>query len=245
MRTSILCLLFIMVVSGNSRAQSLERHTYFEVSAGKGFASGKMTELKPGYLTYQGSWSFNMGFTHYSKEGQLGRKDLFGYHFGYQFHANSLDESVLNQINPSPNTYQINKGSQLMHGPVFRMEYTRSGRFAPYVGLGAHLLAVRPATFQMNYLPQDNYYQTNAYTSSPWGRINACFSAFTGFHIVMPGDWTIGLNYEVYLRDAWTSRYKVTSTPSAIDQKPVETDFNITHTAWVSHAELRVQFPLH
>lgn len=233
-----------LVLSIWSSAQSLEDHWMFDVAVGKGFANGKMAEKQAGYLTYQGSWSMNLAFTKYSSEGQLGKHDLFGYQFGWQFHSNRLDESVLMNLTPEPNRVEVDKGSQLLHGPVFRLEYTRAGQFAPYFGLGAHLLAVRASTFTLHYLPQSNFYQTATYKTSGWGRINASFSAYTGFHVVMPGNWTLGLNYELYLRDAWTSKYTVVADPAALDQQEVETTYLITHTGWVHHAELRVQFPL-
>ncbi|MDX5319786.1 MAG: hypothetical protein LPK45_01865 [Bacteroidota bacterium] len=235
-----LCLL----VSLGTSAQSLEGRPYFELSPGKALAFGPMTQSNSTFLKYTGAWSFNLGFTKYSSEGQLMNKDVIGYHFGYQFHSNTLDESDLLSITPVPNAYFVSKGNQLIHGPVFRLEYTRSGVFAPYAGIGAHLLAVRGSWFDLEFDAQQNYYQKASYKTSTWGTINPAFSVYGGIRVVMPGNWTIGLHYETYLRDAWSAKYTIIGTPATIDNTEVSRSFTLTEIGWLHHGELRVQFPL-
>lgn len=242
MKTKLL--LISLWVSLNSGAQSLEDNWYFDISAGAAQSFGPMTKTNPGRLIYNGAWGMNLGFTKYSSEGQMLKGDLIGCQFGYIFHMNQLDATDLNGISPTPTSLKIHKSGQLLHGPYIRFEYTRSGKFAPYLGVGAHLLALRGAKFDVRFDPQDNYYGELQYSTSSWGRINACFSGYGGLRFVMPGDWTLSLNYELFLRDAWNAKYTVKAIPAAIDNPEEEFTFKLTQLGWNQRVELRLQFPL-
>jgi hypothetical protein len=237
-------LLISLWISFASNAQSLEDNWYFDVSTGAAQTFGSMTKTNPGRLIYHGSWGLNLGFTKYSSEDQLLKGDLVGCQFGYLFHMNQADASDLGQISPTPASIKIHKSGQLLHGPYVRFEYTRAGKFAPYIGVGAHLLALRGAKFDVNFDPQDNYYGKLEYGTSSWGRVNACFSGFGGLRFVLPGDWSLSLNYELFLRDAWNAKYTIKAIPAAIDNPEEEFSFMLTQNGWNQRVELRLQLPL-
>lgn len=234
-------LLWLPLYSG---AQSLEDNWYFDASVGAAQTFGSMTKPNEGHLIYDGAWGANLGISKYSSEGQLMKRDLIGVHFGYLFHMNQLNPADLNEVNPKPSSVDIHKSGQLLHGPFVRFEYTRSGMFAPYLGIGAHLLALRGAKFDLNFDPQDNYYRQAQYSTSAWGRINGCFSAYGGLRFVLPGDWSLSLNYEVFLRDSWNAKYTVKAIPAAIDKPEQEYTFILTQLGWNQRVELRLQLPL-
>jgi len=238
-------LLFSLLFQTGAFAQSIEEYWYFDVSAGATQSFGAMTESNnSSYMKVNGGWSMNLGFTKYGSKGQFFKQDVLGFHMGYQFHVNSMDMKELNRIDPSPSAYKVIKGSQLLHGPVMRLEYTRAGSFAPYIGLGAHLLALRGAQMDVEFRPQDNYYKKVEYRGSGWGRLNASVSALAGLRIVLPNDWALGLHYELYLRDAWNTKYNVTAIPATIDNVEREDSFILTQLGWNQHIELRLQMPL-
>lgn len=195
-------------------------------------------------LMYNGSWGLNLGFSKYSSDGQMLKGDVLGIQFGYLFHMNQLDASGLDSISPKPVSVDLHKSGQLLHGPYLRFEYTRAGKFAPYIGVGAHLLALRGAKFDVNFDPQDNYFKEAQYSTSSWGRVNACFSGYGGFRFVFPGDWTLGLNYELFLRDAWNAKYTIKAIPATLDNPEEEYSFILTQLGWNQRIELRLQLPL-
>jgi|GEM_PF-2219459 len=239
-RLLILSILFSL----GANAQSLEDYWCFDISAGAAQTFGNMTQTNPAYLSNNGAWSMNLGFTKYSSKGQFFKKDLIGFQMGYQFHVNQVDGADLSKIDPAPSSYTFKKGNQLLHGPVMRLEYTRAGAFAPYIGLGAHLLALRGAQMDVEFDPKDNYYSKIEYRGSNWGRLNASLSVFGGIRLVLPNDWALGLNYEIYLRDAWNVKYNVTAIPATIDNVEREDSFILTQLGWNQHIELRLQMPL-
>jgi len=150
--------LFVLLLNTGLMAQSLEDYWYFDISAGATQSFGSMIESNnAAYMKVKGGWSMNLGFTKYGSKGQFFKNDVLGFHMGYQFHVNSIDATELNTIKPSPAGYSMKKSSQLIHGPVMRLEYTRAGSLAPYIGVGAHLMAVRGAEMDVDFSPQDNY----------------------------------------------------------------------------------------
>lgn len=242
MKTKLL-LLFLWV-SLNSGAQSLEDNWYFDASVGAAQTYGPMTRSNPGQLIYSGSWGLNLGFSKFSSKSQMLKGDLIGLQFGYLFHMNQLNAKDLKQIQPTPTSVDIHKSGQLLHGPYVRLEYSRSGKFAPYIGLGAHLLALRGPKFDLNFDPQDNYFQEAQYSTSSWGRVNASFSGFGGLRFVLPSDWSLSLNYELFLRDAWNAKYTIKAIPATLDNPEEEFTFILTQLGWNQRIELRLQLPL-
>lgn len=236
--------LLAIICSSVAMAQSLNDKWYFDVSAGATQSFGSMNEQNSSYMKVQSGWSMNLGFTKFSSKGQFFRKDLIGFQIGYQFHVNTMDMGDLMRIEPTPSSYSAKKASQLLHGPVMRLEYTRAGTFAPYIGLGAHFLALRGAQMDVEFLPQDNYYKKLEYRGSGWGRLNASISGLAGIRLLMPNDWALGLHYEIYLRDAWNTKYNITAYPATIDNAEREESFILTQIGWNQHIELRLQMPL-
>ena len=131
-----------------------------------------------------------------------------------------------------------------MHGPWIRLEYTTNTRVAPFIGIGAHLLAVRGAKFDLGFNPQDNFYKEVYYNPGGWGRINASFSGSAGLRVTMPGNWCLALQYQLFIRDTWTVNYRVKAVPATLDSEEVESSFLLIQKGWNQHIDLKVQFPL-
>jgi len=74
--------------------------------------------------------------------------------------------------------------------------------------------------------------------------LNAGVSALAGLRLVMPNDWALGLHYELYVRDAWNTKYNLTAYPATIDNIEREESFILTQIGWNQHIELRLQMPL-
>lgn len=227
-----------------SSAQKMENLWYFNVSGGMAQTYGNMTQPNPGHLIYNGSWSMALDFTQYTIEGKGLKKGIFGFGFGYQFHINSLDASDLKNVEPEPESYTLHKRTQLLHGPYFKVEYTLNTAFAPYLGLGAHLTAVRGAQFDLNFSPQNNFVQQAKYEGSNWGRINPSISAYGGLRWVFKNRWALGMCYEIYLRDVWSVKYNVTGVPATSSLEETEESFILTQKGWNQHVELKLQMPL-
>lgn len=205
---------------------------------------GNMAVENKAKLRFDGVWSMGVAIGKYGNEGRLFRKDVVGFQMGYLFHVNSLDDSYMDELEPQPSSVNLHKPGQLLHGPFARLEYSFNRRVAPFIGAGAHLLALRGAKFDLNFDVQDNYYKQVRYEPNTWGRINPCFSGFGGLRVLFKNDWALAAQYEIFLRDTWTVKYKIIAMPATVDNPEKESSQLLTQKGWNQHVELRLQIPL-
>lgn len=235
-------LLLLSLVSSAQR--SLEDYWTFDVHLGRPMLLGPMNETNSGVFKYQGLWAGSLGFSKYGTSGQFGKNDILGVNIGYFFQVNKGDASDLLLMNPTPATYQTSKANQLLHGPTFRVEYTRNGDFAPYIALGGHLLGLRGTVFELEFDPKDNLYQTVSYKNKALGGFNGCFSINGGLRYVLPGNWALSLDYELFLRQYWRVKYVSTAIPYVASEPELESEFILSQKGLNHQIRLRLQLPL-
>ena len=240
-RTVIVLFLFSLT---SFAQRSMEDYWTFDVQLGRPFLLGPINTTNPGVLKYQGLWSGSVGFSKYGTSGQFGKNDIIGVNFGYFFQVNQGDASDLLLMNPPPSTFTLIKANQLLHGPSFRIEYTRHGNFAPYIALGGHLLGLRGTVFDLEFDPKNNLYQSVSYKNKALGGFNGCFSINGGLRYVLPGSWALSLDYELFLRQYWRVKYVTTAIPYIATEPEEESEFILSQKGLNHQIRLRLQLPL-
>ncbi len=234
------CLLFSIGAS----AQSNEGRLTLDVTGGWAGTMGNMTKPNPSLLSHNGVWHWGIGLTKFSWAGKLGKKDMVAWRYGYDFQYNYLDKNVFAELSPMPEEVDFIRRNQLVHGPYVKFEYTADYPFQPFIGIGGHLTAVRASEFEFEYAPDMNYYQKVEFVPGGWGRLNPSFTAHTGFRILFPSSLSLSFQYEIFLRNTWTSRYNVTATPYVADGEVLETSQFVTQLGWMHRIDLQLNIPL-
>ena len=62
--------------------------------------------------------------------------------------------------------------------------------------------------------------------------------------MLFKNDWALAAQYEIFVRDTWTVRYKIVAVPATIDEPEKESTQNLVKKGWNQHVELRLQIPL-
>lgn len=222
----------------------MEGQRSFEISGGYALTTGNMAVENASKLTHTGLFDWGFAFGFYGREGVMGKKDIFGMKLGWDFHYNTLAEKSIENLEPTPASYAIEKKNMLAHGPYIKVEYTLNYRVQPMIGLGAHLLGVRGSQFTLYNNPKDNFYKEVVYTPGGWGRINPAFSANAGFRILISDKFALNFNYELFLRNSWTTKYKIEATPASSEYAKLEQDWYVRQIGWMHHATATLQFLL-
>ncbi|TNE80992.1 MAG: hypothetical protein EP332_05770 [Bacteroidetes bacterium] len=238
-------LLFATLVwSSALYAQDMDRQRVLEFGGGYAGALGNIASANASKLTHVGNFDWGFGFGFYGKEGVMGKKDLFGMKLGWDFHYNSLQESSVEAFEPKPQSFELVRQNMMVHGPYVKVEYTLNYRVQPFIGLGAHLSAVRGSEIKLTYDPADNFYKSVHYQPKGWGRINPALSANAGFRILVSDKFAIAGTYEFMLRNSWATRYDILAESASSDYADLEQEWTIRQIGWFHHATVSLQFLL-
>ncbi len=233
-----------LLVSSTLYAQDMDRQRTLELSGGYAGTIGNIAKANASKLTHAGNFNWGFGFSFYGQEGVMGKKDLFGLKLGWDFHYNSLQESSIEAFNPKPQSFELVRQNMLVHGPYVKVEYTLNYRVQPFIGLGAHLSAVRGSEIKLEFDPAVNFYRSVHYKPKAWGRINPALSAHTGFRILISDKLALAGTYEFMLRNSWATRYDIVAESASSDTADLEQEWSIRQIGWMHRATVSLQFLL-